>query len=402
MDAKSIGATIAHLRKRMGLTQAELAERLNVSNKAVSKWENGLGYPDLSLFPLLSSLFGVSVDYLLMQKKGITVAGSIIVDILKIIEKYPTPGTLAYVTSLSQAVGGCAPNTAIDLVKIDPHLSVSVCGKVGTDENGRFILGELQKHGVNIDRIISTPTAPTSFSDVMSLPQGERTFFHVKGANACFAPEEIDVKGLNCDILHIGYLMLLDRFDCPDPEYGTAMARFLHRVQEAGIKTSIDTVSREGADYKTTVLPALPYCDYVIINELECCSIWDIPPRNEEGSLNVAGILLAMEKTAQAGVRRKVIVHAREACFLYDVKSGKTVSARSLAIPKEEMKGNTGAGDAFCAGCLYAFYNHYPDTKVLEFASAAAACNLFAANTVDGMRSKDEIYALAEKYGRLS
>ena len=109
-----------------------------------------------------------------------------------------------------------------------------------------------------------------------------------------------------------------------------------------------------------------------------------------------------MEKTAQAGVRRKVIVHAREACFLYDVKSGKTVSARSLAIPKEEMKGNTGAGDAFCAGCLYAFYNHYPDTKVMEFASAAAACNLFAANTVDGMRSKDEIYALAEKYGRLS
>ena len=402
MDAKSIGETIAHLRKRMGLTQAELAERLNVSNKAVSKWESGAGYPDLSLFPLLSSLFGVSVDYLMLQKKGIAVAGSIIVDILKIIDKYPSPGTLSYITALSQEVGGCAPNTAIDLAKIDPHLSVAVCGKVGTDENGRFILSELQKNGVNIDRVISSPEAPTSFSDVMSQPQGERTFFHVKGANACFAPEEIDVKGLNCDILHVGYLMLLDRFDCPDPEYGTAMARFLHRVQQAGIKTSIDTVSREGADYKATVLPALPYCDYVIINELECCSIWGLAPRREDGSLNEESILLAMERTAQAGVNRKVIVHAREACFLYDVKSGRTVSVRSLNIPKEEMKGNTGAGDAFCAGCLYAFYNHYADKQVLEFASAAAACNLFAANTVDGMRSKEEILAIAEKYGRLS
>ena len=42
MNAKMIGATISTLRKKNQLTQAELAEKLNISNKTVSKWENGI------------------------------------------------------------------------------------------------------------------------------------------------------------------------------------------------------------------------------------------------------------------------------------------------------------------------------------------------------------------------
>ena len=53
-----------------------------------------------------------------------------------------------------------------------------------------------------------------------------------------------------------------------------------------------------------------------------------------------------------------------------------------------------GAGDAFCAGCLYGIYNGFTDEQLLEFASGAAACNLFAENSVDGMRSKQEILEL--------
>lgn len=47
MDAKIIGSHIASLRKEKGLTQQELAERLNVTAKAVSKWETGHGLPDI-------------------------------------------------------------------------------------------------------------------------------------------------------------------------------------------------------------------------------------------------------------------------------------------------------------------------------------------------------------------
>ena len=77
-------------------------------------------------------------------------------------------------------------------------------------------------------------------------------------------------------------------------------------------------------------------------------------------------------------------------------------SVPSLKVPKEDILGTVGAGDAFCAGCLYGIYNNYTDTQILEFASAAAACNLLEANAVDGMKPRNEILILAEKYGRLT
>lgn len=63
-----IGQTISTLRKKQGLTQNELAERLHVSNKTVSKWESGAGEPGIEFLLPLSELFNVSVEYLLSDK----------------------------------------------------------------------------------------------------------------------------------------------------------------------------------------------------------------------------------------------------------------------------------------------------------------------------------------------
>lgn len=56
---------IQSLRKQKGITQQELAEHFNVTNQAISKWENGQSYPDISLLPKLALFFGVSIDELL-------------------------------------------------------------------------------------------------------------------------------------------------------------------------------------------------------------------------------------------------------------------------------------------------------------------------------------------------
>lgn len=61
----SIGKTIATLRKTKGWTQVELAEKLNVSDKAVSKWESEAGFPEISQFPALAKIFDVTIDYLM-------------------------------------------------------------------------------------------------------------------------------------------------------------------------------------------------------------------------------------------------------------------------------------------------------------------------------------------------
>ena len=66
--AHSIGKTIAELRKAKGWTQVELAEKLGVSDKAVSKWESEGGYPEITQLPVLASIFDITIDFLLTGK----------------------------------------------------------------------------------------------------------------------------------------------------------------------------------------------------------------------------------------------------------------------------------------------------------------------------------------------
>lgn len=68
LDPKQIGKTITHLRKKAGFTQKGLADRLFISDKAVSKWERGLSVPDISFLGKLSVLLDVDIDVLLEGK----------------------------------------------------------------------------------------------------------------------------------------------------------------------------------------------------------------------------------------------------------------------------------------------------------------------------------------------
>lgn len=402
MDAKSVGYIIAELRKKNSMTQAEFSCRLNVSYKTVSKWENGLGYPEITQFPKIAKIFGVSVDYLMTgERKGIAVAGNILTDNVKTVNDYPNQGMLANILSVSRSVGGCVPNTAIDIAKIDRSIPLYALGKIGDDEHGRYVISKLQKYVIDTGKIAVSAKSTTSFSDVMSLPTGERTFFHARGANAEFSPDDIDLSSLSARMLHIGYILLLDSFDKADFEYGTVMARFLHNVKERGIETSIDMVSDSTADYKKAIVPALKYTDYAIINEIECCGIWGLEPYGGDGALDISAVKKAMTLTAESGVSKKVIVHAKSAGICLDIKSGEFTAVGSLKLPKNAIRGSVGAGDAFCAGCLYGLYEGFDDKSLLEFASAAAACNLFSENSVDGMKTKNEIIEISKKYKRV-
>jgi len=69
MDQKEIGRLVAKLRKEKQMTQMELANKLGVTDRAVSKWENGRGMPDLSLLNPLCDELGISMNELLNGKK---------------------------------------------------------------------------------------------------------------------------------------------------------------------------------------------------------------------------------------------------------------------------------------------------------------------------------------------
>ena len=65
MDSNKIGAFIAQVRKERGVTQLELAQKINVTDKAVSKWERGVGFPDIKIIEALAEALGVSVSELM-------------------------------------------------------------------------------------------------------------------------------------------------------------------------------------------------------------------------------------------------------------------------------------------------------------------------------------------------
>lgn len=67
MNQASFGSIIRSLRRQQSMTQAELANLVGVTDKAVSKWERGVSYPDISLFPKLADVLGVTVDDLLQE-----------------------------------------------------------------------------------------------------------------------------------------------------------------------------------------------------------------------------------------------------------------------------------------------------------------------------------------------
>lgn len=69
MDSIKTGEFISRIRKEKGLTQISLAQMLNISNRAVSKWENGDGFPDISILPDLAKALDITVDELLAGER---------------------------------------------------------------------------------------------------------------------------------------------------------------------------------------------------------------------------------------------------------------------------------------------------------------------------------------------
>ena len=69
MKKQTLGMMISSLRKDKGMTKLELAEKMGVTDKAVSKWERDLSFPDINSIPKLAEIFEVSVDELMQVKR---------------------------------------------------------------------------------------------------------------------------------------------------------------------------------------------------------------------------------------------------------------------------------------------------------------------------------------------
>ena len=333
------------------------------------------------------------------MRKGICVAGNLIVDITYPIERWPRQSELTTITDgITRSVGGAVCNVITDLAKLDETLPLSALGVIGDDAEGEFILEQLGRHE-NIDLSLLGRKGTTSFTAVMSDNRTKaRTFFQYRGANALFDESFIDWDRIDAEILHVGYILLLDALDQADGEYGTKMARLLAEAQSRGIRTSIDVVTESGDRFRTLVPPALRYTDYCVINELEAQQITGVLLRDEEEKLYPEHMEEALRKMKELGVSTWAVIHCPEGGYGLDEKNH-FLTVRSLKLPEGYIKGTVGAGDAFCAGVLYGAEKGWGLAESVRLGTCAAAASLSEAGATEGMRPAAEVLKLEELYG---
>ena len=332
------------------------------------------------------------------MRKGICCAGNMIVDITYPIETWPKQNELTHITEgIQNSTGGAVCNTITDLARLAPDMPLVASGFAGHDAEGDFMLEQLQQYP-NIDLSQVIRNGRTSFTAVMSNNQTkERTFFQHAGANAYYCEDHIDLEKLDVNIFHIGYILLLPALDAADDEYGTKMARLLHKAQKAGMKTSIDVVSETGDRFVKLVTPALKYADYCVINELEAQQTTGVLLRDENGVLHTDNMPKALKKLKDLGVSTWAVIHCPEIGCGMD-ENGVYWETPSLKLPKGWIKGTVGAGDAFCAGILYAAESGMTMEQALKMGACTAAASLSEVSASDGVKTAEEVLKLYEMY----
>ena len=228
---------------------------------------------------------------------------------------------------------------------------------------------------MDVTGLLTDTAAPTSFTEVMSIAGGQRTFFTYAGASADFGVDDVDFETLDVELFHLGYFLLMQKLDEGDG------LKLLQRAKAKGIETSIDLVS-ENSDRYALVLPCLPYTDNLIINEVEAGRIVGIAP-TENNLFEIA------EKLRELGVKKRVVIHTPTVGIC--VSENGRFAVPSYDLPDGYIQGTTGAGDAYCAGVLLGIYRGWNEEECLAFGSASATVSLSAPDANSGVRSEKEI-----------
>ena len=334
-----------------------------------------------------------------MNRRGIISVGNWLVDSIKFIDSYPARGNLSVIRRIEEGLGGCSHNVLVDLARLESGIPLYAGGCIGDDRFGRMVMQAIDDNGIDGANMTVLPGVPTSYTDVMSETGGAatRTFFHCCGANAELTPEMVLNADVPARIFHLGYLLLLDKLDDDDPDYGVVAARVLDGLQQKGYKTSVDVVSEEGDRFRKVVLPCLRYTDYLIVNEVEAGACLGINLRNETGEIMWQDVEKAAVALLEKGVNELCVIHFPEGGVAAQ-KDGSVCVKKSQTVPSSQIVSAVGAGDAFCAGCLYAIHEDYPLDRMLEFANASARFNLFCPTSTGGAPTLNEINSFLGLY----
>jgi sugar/nucleoside kinase (ribokinase family) len=331
-----------------------------------------------------------------MRRSGVLCAGTIVVDVAKVIDAYPPLDHLATISEISVSPGGPGLNLAIDLRLLGAGFPIAVLGALGEDEHGALVLAECERLGIDTSGVRRTPGATTSFTDVMVEREGgRRTFFHHPGASDELELAATDLERSGARIFHAGSPGLHARMDA-----GGRWAELLERARAAGMHTNLELVDIGAERLEAFALPCLPHLDSVVINELEAGALTGLDA--EVPSADAPVDWDALEEMARRLVARGVaalaVVHFPAGCVAA-APGGRTWRQGSVRLPREEVRSTTGAGDAFAAGAMLGVHEGFGVERCLRLGVASAAACIRGPGTSGALRAAEACLADADRAG---
>jgi sugar/nucleoside kinase (ribokinase family) len=292
-------------------------------------------------------------------------AGIIVADhVSSPIPRLPAAGELVLADQLLLTIGGCAANTAVNLVKLEVPARVAGC--VGGDVFGRVVADMLRERGVDVSALQTRPGMDTSQTLIVNVAGEDRRFIHTFGANADFSAQDIpaDPGG----ILYLGGYLVLPRME------PLALAEAFAAARQRGARTVLDVVVPGPGDYLPRLAPVLPHVDVFL-------------PNGHEGMVitGEADPVCQAEVFRRLGAGTVIITLGEQGSVL--VTEGLRLRAGVYAMPFVD---GTGGGDAFAAGYMAGMLEGMPPEGCLRLASAVGASCVRGIGTTAGTFTRRE------------
>lgn len=257
-----------------------------------------------------------------------------IVDILgRPVSGIPDGQNVALLEEIRVTVAGTAAGTSIDLAKLGAE--VYAMGAIGDDELGHFLIGTMQRYGINTECLVRKSGVQTSATMLPIRPNGERPALHVTGANGKLTFDDLDLDVIaGADYLHMGGASLLPAFD------GEPMARALQYAKEHNVITTFDQVAVPRPDLLDIIKPCMPYVDYFMPGLEEAVMMCGLNERRD-----------IIRFFLEAGAGHTVFKMGGEGSSIAYLDNGEIRETRipALQVPVVD---STGCGDAYCAGFI--------------------------------------------------
>lgn len=293
------------------------------------------------------------------------------------IDALPQKGTLELIDRIELHTGGNAANTGVSLAKLG--VSVAVLGKVGADGFGDYLLGALERHGVQTAGVRRAPDASTSATIVTVHSDAERSFLHVAGANGRFTAEDVDWGTIaGARVFNVAGLQLMTGLE------GEGVGRVLAEARRRGMVTTLDTVMNPRSQGWAGLEPALPHLD------------WALPSFEEARALTgEPKALRQARRFQQAGAKNVVVKMGGDGCLVVPADA----EPFHVAPYRVDAVDALGAGDAWVAGFLTGLLEGWPLPQTARFANAVGACCVQSLGATTGIRPRDETLALMDSFG---